>query len=195
MTPGKRDPYISIKFTVWQIICRTDTIAVDVLHADDKFHIFSKKMCKDIEAFISTICHQNCGYRIRITIHHGVCSTFVQILFTFHHLTKNRTICCSSRQDRTTQLRQHFPSTPNGWWPGRKTGLRDDSAMSYDELALDKLGAHFEWRKTIWNFFASAIDTLKILVIAIGAGLGVWGVVNLLEGYDSDNPGANAHVP
>ena len=40
------------------------------------------------------------------------------------------------------------------------------------------------------EFFASAIDTLKILVIAIGAGLGVWGVVSLLEGYGSDNPGA-----
>ena len=25
--------------------------------------------------------------------------------------------------------------------------------------------------------------TLKTLVVAIGAGLGVWGVVNLLEGY------------
>ena len=34
--------------------------------------------------------------------------------------------------------------------------------------------------------------TLKILVIAIGAGLGVWGVVNLLEGYGSDNPGAKS---
>lgn len=42
------------------------------------------------------------------------------------------------------------------------------------------------------EFFASAIDTLQILVIAIGAGLGVWGVVNLLEGYGSDNPGAKS---
>lgn len=42
------------------------------------------------------------------------------------------------------------------------------------------------------EFFASAIDTLKILVIAIGAGLGGWGVVNLLEGYGSDNPGAKS---
>ena len=42
------------------------------------------------------------------------------------------------------------------------------------------------------EFFASAIDTPKILVIAIGAGLGVWGVVNLLEGYGSDNPGAKS---
>ena len=36
-------------------------------------------------------------------------------------------------------------------------------------------------------FFASAIDTLKILVIALGAGLGAWGVINLLEGYGNDN--------
>ena len=39
-------------------------------------------------------------------------------------------------------------------------------------------------------FFTSAIDTLKVLVIALGAGLGVWGVINLLEGYGNDNPGA-----
>lgn len=41
-------------------------------------------------------------------------------------------------------------------------------------------------------FFASAIDTLKILVIALGSGLGAWGVVNLLEGYGNDNPGAKS---
>ena len=43
-------------------------------------------------------------------------------------------------------------------------------------------------------FFASAITTLRTLVIALDAGLGVWGVVNLLEGYSFDNPGSNAHV-
>ena len=43
-------------------------------------------------------------------------------------------------------------------------------------------------------FFSSAISTLSTLVVAIGAGLGVWGVVNLLEGYGNDNPVANAHV-
>lgn len=41
-------------------------------------------------------------------------------------------------------------------------------------------------------FFSSAITTLKTLVAAIGAGLGVWGVVNLLEGYGNDNPGAKS---
>ena len=37
------------------------------------------------------------------------------------------------------------------------------------------------------EFFNSAIDILKILVRALGAGLAVWGVINLLEGYGSDN--------
>lgn len=42
-------------------------------------------------------------------------------------------------------------------------------------------------------FFTSAINILQTLVVAIGAGLAVWGVINLLEGYGNDNPGANAH--
>lgn len=41
-------------------------------------------------------------------------------------------------------------------------------------------------------FFASAVDTLKILVMAIGCGLGAWGIVNLLEGYGADNPASKS---
>ena len=44
------------------------------------------------------------------------------------------------------------------------------------------------------EFFNQAITVLQTLVIALGAGLGVWGVINLLEGYGNDTPGANAHV-
>lgn len=42
------------------------------------------------------------------------------------------------------------------------------------------------------TFFNSAVDVLQTLVIALGAGLGIWGVINLLEGYGNDNPGAKA---
>ncbi|MEL7626535.1 MAG: Maff2 family protein [Anaerolineaceae bacterium] len=42
------------------------------------------------------------------------------------------------------------------------------------------------------EFFNEAINLLKILVIALGAGLSVWGVINLLEGYGNDNPGAKS---
>ena len=36
------------------------------------------------------------------------------------------------------------------------------------------------------EFFNSAVEVLQTLVVALGAGLGVWGAVNLLEGYGSD---------
>ena len=42
------------------------------------------------------------------------------------------------------------------------------------------------------TFFSSAVGILQTLVIAIGAGLGAWGVINLLEGYGNDNPGAKS---
>ena len=41
------------------------------------------------------------------------------------------------------------------------------------------------------EFFNSAVNVLKTLVVALGAGLGVWGAVNLMEGYGGDNPSAN----
>ena len=71
----------------------------------------------------------------------------------------------------------------------------------YISVPAARLGGFFHGRgydpgetEEYMQFFASAINTLQTLVIALGAGLGVWGVVNLLEGYGSDNPGANAHV-
>ena len=43
------------------------------------------------------------------------------------------------------------------------------------------------------QFFSEAVNVLQTLVIALGAGLAVWGVVNLLEGYGNDNPGCKCH--
>ncbi|HEQ2371003.1 TPA: Maff2 family protein [Streptococcus pyogenes] len=42
------------------------------------------------------------------------------------------------------------------------------------------------------DFFVQAVNVLKILVMAVGAGLGAWGVINLMEGYGNDNPGAKS---
>ena len=41
-------------------------------------------------------------------------------------------------------------------------------------------------------FFQQAITVLQTLVIALGAGLCVWGGINLMEGYGNDNPGAKS---
>ena len=45
------------------------------------------------------------------------------------------------------------------------------------------------------EFFNSAVDVLKTHVVALGAGLAIWGVINLLEGYGNDNPSANGQCP
>ena len=42
------------------------------------------------------------------------------------------------------------------------------------------------------DFFNSAVDVLQTLVIALGAGLGIWGVINLLVGYGYVYPGAKS---
>ena len=42
------------------------------------------------------------------------------------------------------------------------------------------------------EFFKSAVDVLKNQVLALGACLGVWSAVNLMEGYGGDNPSAKS---
>ena len=42
------------------------------------------------------------------------------------------------------------------------------------------------------EFFTSAVAVLQTLVVALGAGLGIWGVINLLEGYGQDNPASKS---
>ena len=47
----------------------------------------------------------------------------------------------------------------------------------------------------IWKnmgFFDSMIEVLQTLVIGLGAGLGIWGGINLLEGYGQDNPASKS---
>ena len=42
------------------------------------------------------------------------------------------------------------------------------------------------------SFFTTSVTGLKTVVTAIGAGVGVWGVINLLEGYGQDNPASKS---
>ena len=42
------------------------------------------------------------------------------------------------------------------------------------------------------EFFIQGVTTIQQILVLIGAGLGLWGAVNLLEGYGNDNPGAKS---
>ena len=41
-------------------------------------------------------------------------------------------------------------------------------------------------------FFQAAIGGLQTVVVGIGAALGLWGAINLLEGYGNDNAGSRS---
>ena len=51
---------------------------------------------------------------------------------------------------------------------------------------------HLKRRIYIMAFFNSAVGVLQTLVVALGAGLGIWGAINLMEGYGNDNPGSKS---
>jgi hypothetical protein len=67
---------------------------------------------------------------------------------------------------------------------GKKPGTPDTGAAAQDK---DPVGF-----AKYMAFFNSAVGVLQTLVIALGAGLGIWGVINLMEGYGNDNPGAKS---
>ena len=51
----------------------------------------------------------------------------------------------------------------------------------------DHVGGQIK-EKIFMAFFNSAVTVLQTLIIA----LGIWGAINLLEGYGNDNPGAKS---
>ena len=73
----------------------------------------------------------------------------------------------------------------------QKAGSTEDAPACFSFGIVFFINAAI-WRKTTMEFFNQAITVLQTLVVAIGAGLGVWGVVNLMEGYGNDNPGAKS---
>lgn len=42
------------------------------------------------------------------------------------------------------------------------------------------------------GFLTKGVTALKWVVVAVGGGLAVLGIINLLEGYGNDNPGAKS---
>ena len=101
-----------------------------------------------------------------------------------------------------TLIRSRLPDPVGGFillGPERYTGKPAPAAVCGSntrlQICTDGLQGFNYKGETTMEFFNSAVEVLQTLVVALGAGLGVWGAVNLLEGYGSDNPGANAHVP
>lgn len=61
-----------------------------------------------------------------------------------------------------------------------------------DYVKNSKLGSTATALLDYTSFLKSGVSALKVVIIAVGGGLAVLGVVNLLEGYGNDNPGAKS---
>ena len=68
---------------------------------------------------------------------------------------------------------------------------RMDERSEYEEIIKENQSFSNQGGKSM-AFINQAVTVLQTLVIALGAGLAVWGVVNLMEGYGNDNPGAKS---
>ena len=95
-------------------------------------------------------------------------------------------------------------------WPGKETAVRKGGIFVPQRMrTVSRRRKAHNRASGVWKvtqnpisemeeksmaFFNSAVTVLQTLVVALGAGLGIWGAINLLEGYGNDNPGANAHV-
>lgn len=42
------------------------------------------------------------------------------------------------------------------------------------------------------EFFANSVNALQTITTGLGALIGVWGLIGLMEGYGSDNAGAKS---
>ena len=76
------------------------------------------------------------------------------------------------------------------YFQGQSTGF--GAATINDLLVKEFYITKRKRRNLIMAFFQSAVGTLQTLVVALGAGLGIWGAINLMEGYGNDNPGAKS---
>ena len=98
-----------------------------------------------------------------------------------------------NRRQRNNEIHTACP----GFSPG--SGMTTEYGTNWQELSGIKNGSSFCFAKcrkvkVSMAFFGSAITILQTLVTAIGAGLGVWGVINLLEGYGNDNRATRSRV-
>ena len=89
------------------------------------------------------------------------------------------------RPETLEYWRQTWAELCNAKFAEKGLDVRIDH-RSYERQGVDLLPTIHE------GATVRAITVLQTLVIALGAGLGIWGVINLLEGYGNDNPGAKS---
>lgn len=94
---------------------------------------------------------------------------------------KPHTLQLNTAAPQTFRRRGEPAANPAGLRPRQLSKL---TAVFY---ALFRAAAQAAGKEKFMAFFNSAVGVLQTLVVALGAGLGIWGVINLMEGYGNDN--------
>ena len=100
--------------------------------------------------------------------------------------------CDLSRSGKRTQIKKE-----DGTGDGSQNKQKNNGICFPVPLAITRNEQKNEQNKNpVPNkkmaFFTNSVTALKTVVTAIGAGVAVWGIINLLEGYGNDNPGAKS---
>ncbi len=105
-------------------------------------------------------------------------------------LRANSAIMCAMADAQTTQ-----PVKPQSKAAARAKkiiGVATTCAVAASLCAVTAFADDVKLDGASATFFKDALNVLKTVLILIGAGVGIWGIVNLLEGYGNDNPGAKS---
>ncbi len=83
--PGQGGLNASIEFPLGQVISAQDAVAVNILHADQKFLPCLYDVGKGVETLITSVCDKDRGRSV-ISVAHGIKSgSFVQLFLPLKH--------------------------------------------------------------------------------------------------------------
>ncbi len=106
-------------------------------------------------------------------------------------LRANSVIMCAMADAQTTQPVK--PQSKAAVRAKKIVGVATTCAVAASLCAVTAFAnADTQLSGSSLTFFQNALNVLKTVLILIGAGVGIWGIVNLLEGYGNDNPGAKS---
>ncbi len=105
-------------------------------------------------------------------------------------LRANSVIMCAMVDAQTTQPVK--PQSKAAVRAKKIVGVATTCAVAASLCAVTAFAAGTTLDNNSLKFFQDALNVLKTVLILIGAGVGIWGIVNLLEGYGNDNPGAKS---
>ena len=100
----------------------------------------------------------------------------------FYNRSPEKTPICPEFSKTAVRMKKHI-----------RPPVRAEPERGRSNPKTKHINTFFKFKEDfIMSFFTTAVSTMSTLVVALGGGVGVWGVVNLMEGYGADNPASKS---